>query len=160
MGCDDCLACKVCHWLGFNSRTPVGCDLLPSVSQHRTQVSIHAPQWGATRVVALAYSYTSVSIHAPQWGATRSRKPRPIVIVGFNSRTPVGCDFTSLKSPVLKFSFQFTHPSGVRQVVNLMLHDQKMFQFTHPSGVRQVVNLMLHDQKMFQFTPPSGVRPL
>jgi len=36
-------------------------------------VSIHAPAWGATDVVALVSQRVDVSIHAPAWGATYYR---------------------------------------------------------------------------------------
>ena len=104
--------------LHFNPRTPVGCDDKPRhtatrdnrfqsthpsgvrrVAAHRNPVagiSIHAPQWGATRdryglwIAQYAFQSThpsgvrpartttkrscaAISIHAPQWGATRRR---------------------------------------------------------------------------------------
>ena len=55
----------------FNPRTPVGCD--PRGTRHHRRdrgISIHAPQWGATRVLALHKLNIEISIHAPQWGAT------------------------------------------------------------------------------------------
>ena len=79
---------------GFNPRTRVGCDLLLLLSRatcllfqsthprgvrrgHTKEegsalpVSIHAPAWGATLILALLLSLRSnVSIHAPAWGAT------------------------------------------------------------------------------------------
>ena len=55
----------------FNPRTPVGCDLFPFHDKHRDRISIHAPQWGATRPNARFARWSPISIHAPQWGATR-----------------------------------------------------------------------------------------
>ena len=79
----------------FNPRTPVGCDIIGDVTQCITEeISIHAPQWGATtgsprRWRACSYfnprtpmgcdvdgqighvELERISIHAPQWGATR-----------------------------------------------------------------------------------------
>ena len=37
------------------------------------EVSIHAPAWGATRLLPTERDARSVSIHAPAWGATRKR---------------------------------------------------------------------------------------
>ena len=77
----------------FNPRTPVGCDMVeappasmallfqsthPSgVRREKFQdlrvieiISIHAPQWGATRPTSLSSAPHGISIHAPQWGAT------------------------------------------------------------------------------------------
>ena len=97
----------------FNPRTPVGCAPRAEVLHHRVQISIHAPQWGATRTPStttgsrcyfnprtpvgcdLLHSTGDpghrISIHAPQWGATSPAMYR--------------------LSP---FRFQSTHPSGVR----------------------------------------------
>ena len=35
-----------------------------------TEVSIHAPTWGATDVFFVPFRLIFVSIHAPTWGAT------------------------------------------------------------------------------------------
>ena len=79
--------------LNFNPRTPVGCDLIsraPSCRAVRFQsthpsgvrrrrafwhnyhwdISIHAPQWGATGHTFQRLRRRDISIHAPQWGAT------------------------------------------------------------------------------------------
>ena len=99
----------------FNPRTPVGCDRLLQPVLHVEAISIHAPQWGATRrclrwdsnPTEFQSTHPSgvrlcrtpchacclrISIHAPQWGATQ---PTPCSLLGsvyFNPRTPVGCD--------------------------------------------------------------------
>ena len=54
-----------------------------------------------------------ISIHAPQWGATRSAS-LPWQPIYFNPRTPVGCDAQTGKDAGDHFKFQSTHPSGVR----------------------------------------------
>ena len=61
----------------FNPRTPVGCD--PVAVAHLDVTAV-------------------ISIHAPQWGATRRHcflTPRRTY---FNPRTPVGCDSGTLRS--------------------------------------------------------------
>ena len=93
VGCDpwDCHHADPSH--NFNPRTPVGCDLaatlaLPTLSlfqsthpsgvrlvtvpavSFRLVISIHAPQWGATRQMDRRMAPLAISIHAPQWGAT------------------------------------------------------------------------------------------
>ena len=100
--------------LDFNPRTPVGCDLrLPLSDDGIGVISIHAPQWGATRTRRKIRQNILISIHAPQWGATveeglavggklfQSTHPsgvrqvstcQPKPIQYFNPRTPVGCD--------------------------------------------------------------------
>ena len=59
----------------FNPRTPVGCDL----------ITINVGP------------IIQISIHAPQWGATSSRRIWPAPNCYFNPRTPVGCDITALR---------------------------------------------------------------
>ena len=38
-----------------------------------TEVSIHAPVWGATFDITKPVTVNGVSIHAPVWGATKDR---------------------------------------------------------------------------------------
>ncbi len=55
----------------FNPRTPVGCDLHLSGDYYPIyDISIHAPQWGATTMHIFNTPARVISIHAPQWGAT------------------------------------------------------------------------------------------
>ena len=55
----------------FNPRTHMGCDTKPVKSYlSKTDVSIHAPTWGATNGDTQKYVPKEVSIHAPTWGAT------------------------------------------------------------------------------------------
>mgnify|MGYP001283625864 CR=1 FL=1 len=77
----------------FNPRTPVGCDECGREIQAAKNISIHAPQWGATTA------------------SPPTRPTRPY----FNPRTPVGCDFVALPGVALIGIFQSTHPSGVRR---------------------------------------------
>ena len=98
----------------FNPRTPVGCDghVTPGTAAH--EISIHAPQWGATMpwpsilpTTAFQSTHPSgvrldagdgtghvlvISIHAPQWGATSWLSKIVVAFINFNPRTPVGCD--------------------------------------------------------------------
>ena len=79
--------------IDFNPRTPVGCDNGLRELLLCQLISIHAPQWGATQQIWRGVGPWLISIHAPQWGATIT----PNVL---GSRT---------------YSFQSTHPSGVRR---------------------------------------------
>ena len=45
----------------------MGVDILDALD-----ISIHAPQWGATEVKEEINPMANISIHAPQWGATLS----------------------------------------------------------------------------------------
>ena len=100
----------------FNSRTRVGCDKskLEDLEQ-KSDISTHAPAWGATPQFFINAIFTFISTHAPAWGATfvksRCRRllkfqlthPRGVRrsyraglndLINFNSRTRVGCDRT------------------------------------------------------------------
>ena len=99
-------------------------------------ISIHAPQWGATaslfRPVSVAHHFNPrtpvgcdlfphrnicdclISIHAPQWGATRRIQGLAGARGDFNPRTPVGCDDIPPSIDLVGLIFQSTHPSGVR----------------------------------------------
>ena len=79
----------------FNPRPHMGGDGVLSILNDIDMVSIHAPTWGATKILALHYAYAKfqstpphggrrgqvherlhrvvVSIHAPTWGATANR---------------------------------------------------------------------------------------
>ena len=76
-------------------------------------VSIHAPVWGATKKDGIQIIPISVSIHAPVWGATR-HLALSTRMASFNPRTRVGCDRSASRA-CCNFSFQSTHPCGVRR---------------------------------------------
>ena len=99
----------------FNPRTPVGCDL---------------------RELLRRVDEQNISIHAPQWGATQGRGPVAGHPTNFNPRTPVGCDLSTLPPTPSNNAFQSTHPSGVRPFNVIGDVGAGVFQSTHPSGVR------------------------
>ena len=147
----------------------------------RGNISIHAPQWGATIHCVGECLRVVISIHAPQWGAThiehkvicrdyRFQSTHPSGVrprrastrtlpTYFNPRTPVGCD--ELASQQLAFGVEISIHApqwGATVKVDwprLMLE----FQSTHPSGVRHIRCVMLPVPSLFQSTHPSGVRP-
>ena len=137
----------------------MGCDLYGSDEcAIAREISIHAPQWGATRIderrILLRVNFNPrtpvgcdptlsgcglfhvISIHAPQWGATFVTR-RTSDRVNFNPRTPVGCDWPQQQSLRLPPRFQSTHPSGVRPDNQGNDLNAVKFQSTHPSGVRR-----------------------
>ena len=100
-----------------------------------------------------------VSIHAPLWGATYILAFYLQVACSFNPRTPVGCDNLAHTEIVADMVFQSTHPCGVRLAdyqirlirktvsihaplwgATLSLRPTTRlcwFQSTHPCGVRR-----------------------
>ena len=171
----------------FNPRTRVGCDdtdmylyglecrfqsTHPRGVRHAscfitltyTDVSIHAPAWGATSARKDSRLPPSVSIHAPAWGATiwflltsssfilfQSTHPRGVRRpghwaagrrkIGFNPRTRVGCDLPTVSMAEKIHWFQSTHPRGVRPVCGIVVSKRTTFQSTHPRGVRHATTL-------------------
>ena len=84
----------------------------PAASQP-VAISIHAPQWGATREECGEVVQVDISIHAPQWGATLG-----VMAVGDGSLISIhapqwGATRIRLRMPTCT-RFQSTHPSGVR----------------------------------------------
>ena len=108
----------------FNPRTPVGCDVVGChLAVVHGDISIHAPQWGATQHHHHLGAGDQISIHAPQWGATQKSHSIRRNRHHFNPRTPVGCDKPMVDQITEMYEFQSTHPSGVRPALCF-----------HPSG--------------------------
>ena len=145
-------------------------------------ISIHAPTWGATYVYYKGILYPHVfqsthprgvrrnlpyqcqdkrgiSIHAPTWGATFLTRAVLTSLTNFNPRTHVGCDLRQRNWERDYFTFQSTHPRGVRPISLPKCFPPKIFQSTHPRGVRHFLTLSLFYFLLFQSTHPRGVRP-
>ncbi len=78
-----------------------------------------------------------VSIHAPLRGATTVSASGTSSTVGFNPRTPAGCDSRLFQLKVQDWRFQSTHPCGVRRSNWSTSSRPTRFQSTHPCGVRR-----------------------
>ena len=80
----------------------------------QVDISIHAPQWGATRASGYNTNRTTdISIHAPQWGATQcQQRHHPIFDISIHA--PQWGATGLLRSCFAVCLFQSTHPSGVR----------------------------------------------
>ena len=107
----------------FNPRTPVGCDVA------RTDVGFNANEFQSTHPSGVRRADgqgrgrpLQISIHAPQWGATTITSIGKSGAGDFNPRTPVGCDLHQLDVQLNIIKFQSTHPSGVRRVYYLQSH--------------------------------------
>ena len=151
----------------------MGVDVFDSLD-----ISIHAPQWGATAVDTPRGHGLPISIHAPQWGATRppdNSNPMPRY---FNPRTPVGCDerhFTvhssgieiSIHAPQWGATvpscanltrpcyFNPRTPVGCDCKVSVEVGMSDVFQSTHPSGVRPISSAV--DRSTAYFNPRTPV---
>ena len=123
----------------FNPRTPVGCDPLTYASCICQNVfqSTH-PSGVRQHLISHLRFLLDISIHAPQWGATFALPRRGLFHV-FQSTHPSGVRLISRSSSRSSREFQSTHPSGVRLVWSLPGISRCRFQSTHPSGVRQSI---------------------
>ena len=122
----------------FNSRTREGCDSMEDgFPLLTTKFQFTHP--GGVRLFrsVLDFSLNNVSIHAPGRGATASRFRVASIrssfnsrtregcdkiisdalpsFLRFNSRTREGCDVIDEEIRVIRYTFQFTHPGGVRR---------------------------------------------
>ena len=106
------------------------------------------------------FALRHISIHAPQWGATRRWASRPLRKNYFNPRTPVGCDdVPAAKTLRSCLHFNPRTPVGCDTIGELYQPWIAKFQSTHPSGVRphdRGPQTTIHPE--FQSTHPSGVR--
>ena len=101
----------------FNPRTPVGCDRATQAYGDTWQISIHAPQWGATLTASNVYMYALFQSTHPSGVRRQSQTPPLRPVRHFNPRTPVGCDLIQVLQYGANPRFQSTHPSGVRLAV-------------------------------------------
>ena len=117
VGCDPFeLAAQPRWWICFNPRTRVGCDVRCNMAVcFASNVSIHAPAWGATRT-SISCSAEGVSFNPrTRVGCDSIRSPSRSRSRSFNPRTRVGCDARTSRRCLRPCSgFQSTHPRGVR----------------------------------------------
>ena len=182
VGCDPAYWSAGGAYQSFNPRTRVGCDdACCFITLTYTDVSIHAPAWGATKVPSgpregiagfnprtrvgcdVRHDGTSsqkqVSIHAPAWGATPAHQRRP------------ACHQVSIHAPAWGATrrpkkwkpscrFQSTHPRGVRHPQpHHPGHCQPGFNPRTRVGCDRRTLLSRTCTPVFQSTHPRGVRP-
>ena len=98
----------------FNPRTPVGCDFqVIHAAECFTYFNPRTPVGCDSGSMRSLLIVCEISIHAPQWGATlppNCLPPAPL----FQSTHPSGVRPKALRSASARSRFQSTHPSGVR----------------------------------------------
>ena len=99
-----------------------------------------------------------ISIHAPQWGATCCSRVERRRTTHFNPRTPVGCDFWTRLMASTTSEFQSTHPSGVRPTCTITITESSNFNPRTPVGCDEIKITITIFKFKFQSTHPSGVR--
>jgi len=82
---------------------------------------------------------TQVSIHAPAWGATPWWRCRPRYRRRFNPRARMGRDPETVLTVVDRPRFQSTRPHGARRFKDDQGEPMNEFQSTRPHGARHVV---------------------
>ena len=144
---------------GFQSTHPRGVRLAAGIAQGRLRaVSIHAPAWGATSGGTLRRGSNGVSIHAPAWGATCPQDAHSPQQEGFNPRTRVGCDSRATGNFRRSWTFQSTHPRGVRPVHGSGRLDDGFVSIHAPAWGATPAPPTWYRQTSFQSTHPRGVR--
>ena len=79
--------------------------------------------------------------------------------VGFNPRTPAGCDTQASAVAAQAVRFQSTHPCGVRQAVEAaVLALPECFNPRTPAGCDWQIMTLIDSSDWFQSTHPCGVR--
>ena len=76
----------------FNPRSRVGNDLIPSLLNALSGISIHVPAWGTTTKLTDHITRSDISIHVPAWGTTWGSFEIDGGKVDFNPRSRVGND--------------------------------------------------------------------
>ena len=167
----------------FDPRTPVGCDSHPAGTYQAGDLFQSTHPSGVRRVFGGGRGGVfGISIHAPQWGATRMLVFEVSTASAFQSTHPSGVRQAFMSALDQHAVFQSTHPSGVRHLIPARPACQPYpFQSTHPSGVRRLCGfgsswetdfnprtpvgcdrtppLNRSHSAIFQSTHPSGVRP-
>ena len=134
----------------------------------RLQQDVGAPQFG------------NISIHAPQWGATRGSGGGAGTPRYFNPRTPVGCDsrsgqggrgqLISIHAPQWGATYSCDRPSCVNKI---SIHAPQWGATSGAPSSHPRVQISIHAPQwgatsrtvaslalcVFQSTHPSGVRP-
>ena len=94
VGCDLRPASRSRSPASFNPRTRVGCDAANAAGKRSRMRFQSTHPRGVRRAGNLREGAgTQVSIHAPAWGATGGAVPVIARYPGFNPRTRVGCDW-------------------------------------------------------------------
>ena len=160
----------------------MGCDLLRAAqTTDDVEISIHAPQWGATTCSATSFPLSRyfnprtpvgcdvadtildrirpISIHAPQWGATEV-KEEINHMENISIHAPQWGATLSSGVTGSKWVFKSTHPSGVR--LRRLHHPNRLRDFNPRTPVGcDVICIPRHCRnRRFQSTHPSGVRPV
>ena len=107
---------------------------------HRLMISIHAPQWGATRTLGrLLFRGVFQSTH-PSGVRQAITSYTTVVRAHFNPRTPVGCDSTVGSRPYPSGHFNPRTPVGCDYLRRLMRAPHRDFNPRTPVGCD-----LLHD---------------
>ena len=181
MGCDDHPVASDLVGGAFQSTHPSGVRLVAAVlAWFGLDISIHAPQWGATwmrlagrcspgfqsthpsgvrpRSGRCQPARPRISIHAPQWGATAISATGKDARGDFNPRTPVGCDWMQARGLLRMAYFNPRTPVGCDNPTGLHQPLRSDFNPRTPVGCDAQWSFGRRLQMLFQSTHPSGVR--
>ena len=142
----------------FNPRTPVGCDCHCCVLLVVVFISIHAPQWGATRQHRISTCITNHFNPRTPVGCDSMETAFFAIDRYFNPRTPVGCDRRLLRPRPPQTYFNPRTPVGCDPCALIHLTAISYFNPRTPVGCDRCPPAT-SARTLFQSTHPSGVRP-
>ena len=119
-------------------------------------VSIHAPAWGATKVMKTHPELCEFQSTRPH-GARHDKISRNALVKCFNPRARMGRDFISCLTQTMN-PFQSTRPHGARLGRELERIHPTQFQSTRPHGARPITTFANIYLLKFQSTRPHGAR--
>ena len=158
VGCDPWISTIVPYISNFNPRTHVGCDAVVALVLRRSEISIHAPTWGATRHNRLAGIHHTDFNPRTHVGCDEGISAIRLDFGNFNPRTHVGCDKMLLSCFSMLLVFQSTHPRGVRHShLTIRLTYSNFNPRTHV-GCDFFLSSYWPQYTKFQSTHPRGVR--
>ena len=122
------------------------------------RISIHAPQWGATRRTMYPLRYRPNFNPRTPVGCDRTSPRTWPPWDNFNPRTPVGCDHLAVAELGTGRDFNPRTPVGCDNNLTSVVHVDADFNPRTPVGCDIIKQRTQTDDGQFQSTHPSGVR--
>ena len=137
MGSDNYITKEANENVNFNPRSRVGSDRVIARAGWEHKYFNPRSRVGSDFLIKVLKFITDISIHAPAWGATM---PMPHIFCrgcDFNPRSRVGSDLGPFSAASCSVVFQSTLPRGERHEIPVVLDDKTIFQSTLPRGERR-----------------------
>ena len=134
----------------------MGCDVTSSLLPRSSIVSIHAPVWGATRVLRVPECGSVCFNPRTRMGCDDARRSQGYCLLCFNPRTRMGCD-QRYNQPAAAKRVSIHAPVWGATDRAHFCETQNRFQSTHPYGVRlREVGIFAQDPDVSIHAPVWG----